>query len=204
MHKNMGRTTSFVLMSMMGAWALLLPSHGFLVRTAILIPQSDSLPSKKSHTTAVLENLGMYNHIIDSTAASTTSLTIASEEWRQYLSLAVVAGVLLDILLGSPLANAVLKPLRGAQEVLTKEGNDGGDMNNSSGRARSKERIDSEKVAQQAIDKAQNMLELKNYLESRKTDWDRMEDMKRNLDKTMQDIDDDLKARQEFLDKQSK
>jgi hypothetical protein len=201
----MARTNSSLRISIIWACAVALPSYGFLVRTAIPMPRSNSTPSKQPHTTIVLENLGIHDHIIDVTTTTTvyTTFTIAAEEWRQYVSLALVGGVLIDILLGSPLANTMLKPLRDGQEGLTNEG-DGNDRNKSAARARSKERIDSDKVAQEAIDKAQNVLELQNYLESRKTDWDRMEDLKRNLDKTMQDLDDDLKSRQESLDKQTK
>jgi hypothetical protein len=199
----MGRTDSSVWLFMIMAWAISRPSQGFLVRTAIPMPRSNSSPSKHHQAIVVLESLGMHDHIIDSTFTTTTTFTIAAEEWRQYVSLAIVAGVLIDILMGSPLANGVLKPLRDAQEVLTKEG-DGDERNRSSARALSKERIDTDKVAQEAIDKAQNALELKRYLESRKTDWDRMEDLKRNLDKTMQELDNDLKAREESLNKQSK
>jgi hypothetical protein len=197
----MARTKVSVWLSMIvAAWVISGWCHGFLVGTAI--PRTNLSPSKQQYAAIMLNNLGIHDRIVDSTVATTTSLTIAAEEWRQYVSLAIVAGVLIDILLGSPLANAVLKPLRDAQAVLTKEnGGSDDDRNNSSARARSKERIDSEKVAQEAINKAQNTLELKKYLEARKTDWDKMEDLKRSLDKTMQELDDDLQARQESLDK---
>eukprot|EP00539_Tryblionella_compressa_P005398 CAMPEP_0178764768 /NCGR_PEP_ID=MMETSP0744-20121128/18016_1 /TAXON_ID=913974 /ORGANISM="Nitzschia punctata, Strain CCMP561" /LENGTH=210 /DNA_ID=CAMNT_0020420063 /DNA_START=17 /DNA_END=649 /DNA_ORIENTATION=- len=131
---------------------------------------------------------------------SSSSLMVSVEVWRQYVALAVVAGVLVDILLGSPLANAALKPLRDAQEQLqdAEEGKDG----KTTKRPSSKERIDSDKVAQDAIARAENALELKRYLEERKTDWDRMEELKRNLDKNMQELDEDLKARQGSLEQQ--
>jgi uncharacterized protein YlxP (DUF503 family) len=42
-----------------------------------------------------------------------------------------------------------------------------------------KERIDSEKVAQEALD----------YLEEQKTDWDRMEEMRKKMDQQMAEMD---------------
>ena len=70
--------------------------------------------------------------------------------------------------------------------------------------SKSKERIDTDKVARAAIDRAQNALELRNYLDARKTDWDRMEDLKRNLDRDMQNLDEDLRKRQQSLDERTK
>lgn len=106
------------------------------------------------------------------------------------------------LVLGSPLANMLLKPMRGDQE---EEGDDTGEGKKASGAkndiTRSKERIDSEQVAKAAIDRAQNALELRRFLDERKTDWDRMEDMKRKLDAEMQDLDEDLQAREESLAK---
>lgn len=165
---------------------------------------SCTLPLTNDRPCVVLHSLGdagLYNYdTIDATAAS--SLIIAAQEWRQYVSLAVVAGVLLDIVLGSPIANAALKPLRDAQEEL-KEDEVTEEQKAAKAQSRSRERIDSDRVAQEAIDRAQNVLELKRYLEERKTDWDRMEDLKRDLDRNMQNLDEDLKARQEVLDRKS-
>lgn len=136
---------------------------------------------------------------LQSTLESTTVTQALEGEWRQYISLAVVVGVLVDIVLGSPLANAALKPLRGAQEQLHE--NFGSEKVVGLG---SKERIDTDKVAQEAIDKARNVLELRNYLESRKSDWDRLEELKRDVDNTMQSLDEDLRAKQQNVDKQAK
>jgi hypothetical protein len=49
--------------------------------------------------------------------------------------------------------------------------------------------IDTEAFAQAALDKASATLELRNYLDSNKSDWDKMEDIKREMDKQMQDLD---------------
>lgn len=95
-------------------------------------------------------------------------------------------GVIGDILLGSPLANMIMAPMRpGNREdeetVLEKKSRPKVDT--------SKERIDTEKYAQAAINKARNTLELRQFLDERKTDWDKMEDMKKKLDADMQDWD---------------
>ncbi|VEU34520.1 unnamed protein product [Pseudo-nitzschia multistriata] len=129
------------------------------------------------------------NAVIDS-----SSVIISSESWRQYVPLVVSCGIIIDILLGSPLANMALKPMRpdnGAdEEEKTKEEN----------KPRSKARIDAELIAQQALDKANSTMELRNFLEERKTDYDRMEEMKRKLDSTMQELDEDMEARQKSID----
>jgi predicted HicB family RNase H-like nuclease len=52
-----------------------------------------------------------------------------------------------------------------------------------------KERIDSEKVAQEAIDKARNSLELREFLDQQK---DPIEEARKALDKQMADLDEAL------------
>lgn len=135
---------------------------------------------------------------------------ITAESWRQYVPLAVSSFVILDILLGSPFVNLLMKPLRDAteqQEASSSKGSSprGGmkvPMVNSDDvlKSKRKERIDSDKVAQAAIDRARNTLELRSFLESRKSDWDRMEEMKKSLDKEMQNLDEELEAKQKAFD----
>jgi hypothetical protein len=128
-----------------------------------------------------------------------SSLTLAAEEtWRQYVPLIVAVAVIIDILLGSPLANMALKPMRGDLEGGEEDDKAAGKKGLVN---RSRERVDTEGVAKAAIDRAQNALELRRFLDERKTDWDRMEDMKRKLDSEMQDLDEDLAAREESLAK---
>jgi hypothetical protein len=124
-----------------------------------------------------------------------SSLIIAEGSWRQYVSLVVIAGVLIDILLGSPLANTLLKPMRG-EEVPEDDANEPRAQID-----RSKERVDSEAVARAAIAKAQGVLELRKFLDERKTDWDRFDDMKRKLDDEMEGLDADLAQREQTLAK---
>lgn len=129
--------------------------------------------------------------IIDS-----SSVIVSAESWRQYVPLIVSVGIIIDILLGSPLANSILKPMR-------PEGDDDGE-NKKAEKKPSKARIDAELVAQQALDRANNALELKRFLEERKTDNDRMEEMKKKLDATMQDLDEDMEVRQKTIDAKKK
>ena len=130
-------------------------------------------------------------------AVDSSSLAVAVESWRQYVPLVVSVGIIVDILLGNPLANAVLKPLRPA-------GEDGGGGETTAGEKTKtknrRSRIDAEAVAQEALDRANNTLELRKFLEERKTDYDRMEEMKRKLDVSMQDLDEDLEARRKSID----
>jgi len=54
---------------------------------------------------------------------------------------------------------------------------------------RSKERVDSEAIAQAAIDKAMNTLELKRFLEENKTDEQRYEEVRKKIERQMDDLD---------------
>lgn len=144
-------------------------------------PQVHTAPKKSTTQLQVLEE--------------STSLMVATESWRQYVFPIVTAGVLIDIVLGSPVANGVLAPLRGDAEAANEEGGDqpqsqfgfggGGNLD----KTKLKERVDSEKLANEAITRAQNALELRRYLDDRKTDFDRMEEIKKQLDEGMQDFD---------------
>jgi len=137
-------------------------------------------------------------------SSSFSSLILADESWRQYVSLLLIGGVLIDILLGSPLANMALKPLRGDDQEQEESNNKKNKNKNQETINRSRERIDSDAVAKAAIERAQNALELRRFLDEQKTDWDRMEEMKRKLDAEMQELDADLKAREESLKRKSK
>ena len=129
-----------------------------------------------------------------------SSLTLAEGSWRQYVSLVVIAGVLIDILLGSPFANTLLKPMRGNDDDEGRK-EDSSEDDTRSQRQRSRERIDSEAVAKAAIARAQGVLELRKFLDDSKTDWDRFEDMKRKIDSEMEGLDANLEERKESLAK---
>jgi len=125
------------------------------------------------------------------------------ESWRQYVPLVVSVGVIVDILLGSPLANLALAPMKRASEQGSggesddTDGGSGGSLFSSFGGgggedkalSRSKERVDSEAIAQAALDKAMGTLELKRFLEENKSDEQKYEDVRKKIDRQMQELD---------------
>lgn len=118
-------------------------------------------------------------------------------------------GVILDILLGSPLANLALGPMRRASEkgATGSDSQDGSDGENGGGGSlfsslggnmggnvvdKSKERVDSEAIAQAAIDKARNTLELRQFLEENKTDEQRYEEVRKKIERQMDELDNSM------------
>lgn len=141
---------------------------------------------------------------LSSSSSSYILLSSETESWRQYVPLAVSVGVIIDILLGSPLANLALGPMKRASEKGA-TGNDDGSQEGSDNDGRSlfssfgggagkvvdksKERVDSEAIAQAAIDKAMNTLELRRFLDENKTDEQRYEDVRKKIERQMDDLD---------------
>ena len=82
-------------------------------------------------------------------------------------------------MLGSPVANLALRFIRPKEEE--KEENPGSGMIKNKPGTRN-ERIDSEKVAEEAIAKARNTLELRKYLDESKSDWDRIRELQNSVD----------------------
>jgi hypothetical protein len=131
---------------------------------------------------------------------------VASEasSWRQYVPLVVSSFVLLDIVLGSPAANSLIRLTQ--QQVDDQHSNaDSNTQGNESTTAAqttlnsvantvdiNKPRIDVDAVVKQALDKADNVKMLRSYLEENKTDWDRMEDIRREQDRLMDRLDNRL------------
>ena len=123
--------------------------------------------------------------VVDSAIDSSTGI-----EWRQYVPLAVSFGVITDILLGSPLANAMIGLIRPSEDSPKSRSEEAAAVD-------TKERIDTRRLARQAIEKAQNTLELRQYLDKMKTDSDRMEDLKRKMDQQTAQLDQKLQERRE-------
>lgn len=163
--------------------------------------------------------LELFPEICDSIALSSTipttasSILLASEdgvaEWRQYVPLAVSVAVIIDILLGSPLANLALGPMKRASEkgatggdsMQDEDGGGGGGSlfsafggSDTSGgvkdSGRGRERVDSFAIAQAALNKAEGTLELKRFLEENKSDEDRFEDMRKKINRQMEELED--------------
>ena len=162
---------------------------GFVVTQAPL--SKCPLVKQKTGRYGILSRDDSSRIICHGAIVDSSTIMVAQESWRQYVPLVVSVGIIIDILLGNPLANMVLKPMRPEEES---------DESNKDDKPRSKARVDAELIAQQALDKASNTLELQKYLEESKTDYDRMEEMKKKLDASMQDLDEDMEARQKSID----
>jgi hypothetical protein len=63
-----------------------------------------------------------------------------------------------------------------------------GDTGNSAA-SKSKERVDSEAIAKAAYEEAMNKLELRKFLEENKTNEQRYEDMRKKIDKQLDELD---------------
>lgn len=131
---------------------------------------------------------------------STAAVILSSdgESWRQYVPLGVSVGVIVDILLGSPIANLALAPMKRASEngATDDAGGAGGSpfsaaSSAAGARDRARERVDSTAIAQAALDKATNTLELKRFLEENKTDEQKFEDVRKKIDRQMSELDEE-------------
>mmetsp|Transcript_17616 Transcript_17616/g.17828 ORF Transcript_17616/g.17828 Transcript_17616/m.17828 type:complete len:201 (-) Transcript_17616:131-733(-) len=120
-------------------------------------------------------------------SAVTTDILLASgvEGIRQYVPLVVSCLVIVDILLGNPFATMIMAPLR--PDI---EGESGKDSSVTE-EAKKKERVDTEAMVKQALDKARNQQDLRDYLEANKTDQQRFDDLRKTIDRQMANIDKD-------------
>jgi len=117
------------------------------------------------------------------------------ESWRQYVPLGVSCFIILDILLGSPVVNIILSPMRNAVEKDAEEnggvvspqktaqpkyGNKFNDpmMGNGS-------RIDVDELVRQTKMKLSDKKDLEDYLERTKTDEDRIKDLKNKIQRQL-------------------
>lgn len=106
--------------------------------------------------------------------------------------------MILDIVLGSPAANSVMGLMRPPENNEQDDAEEGMPRRvKRRSQASSKERIDSMAVAQAAIDKANATLELKRFLEDKKTDWDKMEEIRKKMDRQMEELDEKIMERRE-------
>ena len=124
--------------------------------------------------------LGTSNPAPDTVVSSTSS-----SSWRQYVPLVVSAGVLLDIVLGSPAANSVLR----LAQPPTDPNNDDAQSRSNLENKPSKERIDTMAVAQQALDKASATTELRRYLDENQSDWQKIQKIQQEMDQQLADYD---------------
>eukprot|EP00804_Cyclotella_cryptica_P020642 CCRYP_003463-RA/>CCRYP_003463-RA protein AED:0.31 eAED:0.30 QI:0/0/0/1/0/0/2/0/151 len=121
-------------------------------------------------------------------------LTSDTESWRQYVPLVVSVAVIIDILLGSPLANLALGPMRRASEKgsMGDSSSNSGSSNFPSGNSlfsMGDAKGSGTTIAKAAIDKARNTLELKQFLEENKTNEQKYDEIRRKIDKQMDELD---------------
>lgn len=181
---------------------------------ALLSRRKLSTPHQKSLTTKLKLMMDTTSFKLDSTlllhqcCSTTSSINLISadvdvEEWRQYVPLVVTGAVIIDILLGSPLANMALAPMKrateegasGGKNCINSESNTNkslffGDRSSTSrDRRTSKERVDSGAIAKAALFKATNTLELRRFLDENKTDEQKYDEVRKQIDRQMSELD---------------
>lgn len=135
-------------------------------------------------------------------------VVVVGESWRQYVPLGVSVAVIIDILLGSPLANMALAPMKRASEkgatgggggdgedgergsLFSAFGGGGDGVDGGTGGSRGKERVDSLAIARAALDKAEGTLELRRFLDENKSNEQKYEDVRKKIDRQMEELDD--------------
>lgn len=121
-----------------------------------------------------------------------TSILLAEETWRQYVPLAVSVFVIVDILLGSPALRLVTDRMNPKEDTLGKKDKNKPYLD------RSQERIDTEEVANKALEKARATLELRRFLDENKTDEQRYQEIRAKMDAKMSALDAKLAERSEL------
>jgi len=113
------------------------------------------------------------------------------ESWREYVPLGVSLLVITDILLGNPIANLALAPMRKATL-----GDDDDDSDGDSTTPKKKkfvknpnERVDTDALGAAAVQKARYSMDLRTFLEENKSDEDKYEDMRKKINAQAQEFD---------------
>lgn len=121
------------------------------------------------------------HYMPDIAIAAATETASSIDNLRQYVPLGVSVLVIIDILLGSPMANGLLNKARPTANDTTNELLNFDDTNSrqSQNNKPSKERIDSQKVAQAAIQRARYTLELRSFLDAQR---DPVVELQRKMD----------------------
>jgi hypothetical protein len=127
--------------------------------------------------------------VVQATSEPAEAAASSVESWRQYVPLVVISFVLVDIALGSPAAKGAFSSMQPPAPGELPPPKTSGTSTVDPLEEKKKQRIDTQAVAFQALDKAAAALELRRYLDSRKSDYDRMEDMKAVMDQQMNDLD---------------
>jgi hypothetical protein len=123
------------------------------------------------------------------------------ESWREYVPLVVSGLVLVDVAMGRPIVNAIMKPLS-PQSMDSSGMDDNAGMLQSDteqGRKR-KERVDTERIAKEALEQAYASRDLRKYLEETKSDAQRLQEIRQGMDAQLKQIDYKLEQRRKELD----
>lgn len=147
------------------------------------------------------QSIFKYEKIQSSLALNNNNPLIISadvSEFRQYAPLVVSLIVILDILLGSPLVNLILVPMRrqafdeSSDDIVKDDDfkrNKSFQSTASTPMEKVGERIDCDQFAQEVIEKARSQQELINYMQSRKSNSDRIMEVKRKFDNQLERFD---------------
>jgi predicted RNase H-like nuclease (RuvC/YqgF family) len=111
--------------------------------------------------------------------------------WREYVPLVVSGLVITDIVLGRPVANAIMKPLQGVQEELKVVSDEA---------SKRRERVDTEAIGREALDQAYASMELRRYLEENMTPEQRLQEIRNKMDDQMSQVDQKLEDSQRKFD----
>lgn len=120
-------------------------------------------------------------------------ISTGEAEWRQYVPLVAACTVILDIVLGQPLLKIVTAPMRrasGLDDDVNATRND----ENPKFIRNEKERIDTNSFAQAAVDRARNSMELRKFLDENKTDEQRYEEKRKEIEKQMETLENRLSS----------
>lgn len=169
-------------------------THAWVTPSNLIVSsrRSRTTPLKLVPTPELLDTISNSLSIV-TTPSSSSSLLLTSEDvaaWRQYVPLIVSALVITDVLLGRPVVNAIMAPLQAVQEEFVPDET----------KTNKKERVDTNAIAQEALDQARTMMELKDYLDTNKSEAQKMQEMKDKMDADMVKVDRKLQERQKKLD----
>lgn len=120
-------------------------------------------------------------------------ISTGDAEWRQYVPLVAACTVILDIVLGQPLLKIVTAPMRRASG-LDDDTNAIENEEKPKFIRNEKERIDTNSFAQAAVDKARNSMELRKFLDENKTDEQRYEEKRKEIEKQMETLESRLSS----------
>ena len=159
--------------------ALVVMLHlSYITYTLAFLPQAARMMRvpESCHRTKVI-----IHYMPDIAIAAATETASSIDNLRQYVPLGVSVLVIIDILLGSPMANGLLNKIRPTANDTTNELLNFDDTNSrqSQNNKPSKERIDSQKVAQDAIQRARYTLELRSFLDAQR---DPVVELQRKMD----------------------